>query len=623
MSPQSFVCWFAGRRWPWFATPFLRPQPEQNFPWIVVPLAGVAGAAVAYGLVVGLLKAFGSGVDAAPVATVAAEFGGIVGLWVALFALVCWNQRAARLRAGTLAAVAQPRAVALVVLAPVYVVVLGLVIPWTLFSGVENVRGALRWRAVRTALQARGEGLTVAEVVPKPAPDDGNLSTLPMLADLLDYGPVPSNGNSRWRNTNAMARLNTLNLPDAFLKLPKDHKPRTDTPMQAWADAFRDAGAASAASAKDNNKTRSLPAYGPIPDGATPAQAVLAALSVADADLEAIKAAAKRPRAVFNVHWDEGFNALLPHLAHLKRVNQVLDLRCRARLETGDAQGAFDDALGAVNVARALREEPLLISQLVCIAQSAIAAKTVRRGIAAHAWSDAQLAALQQVVSTWRPIPGMIDSIRGERIIVSAVMDRWASDRRQFVEEYGQVANSGLDSEGGSPTPSVGLWLVPSGWIRNAQAAIVSYEQGLVDVMLPARDRLPQGGLAGLKDGIDRRFDEMMDAREMNRAGGFLVRALAPAVGNAVLKAFKAEHTARSTETALALERYRLAKGEYPADLAALVPAHLPTAPVDVMDGAPARYERTADGFFRLWSVGMPGGGNSKSGDAVPDWNWP
>jgi hypothetical protein len=59
----------------------------------------------------------------------------------------------------------------------------------------------------------------------------------------------------------------------------------------------------------------------------------------------------------------------------------------------------------------------------------------------------------------------------------------------------------------------------------------------------------------------------------------------------------------RSATTALAVERYRLAHGEWPRDLAAVVPAYLPEVSKDPYYSQPLRYRRTADGVV-VYSLG-------------------
>ena len=57
-------------------------------------------------------------------------------------------------------------------------------------------------------------------------------------------------------------------------------------------------------------------------------------------------------------------------------------------------------------------------------------------------------------------------------------------------------------------------------------------------------------------------------------------------------------------QIACALERYRLAHGEYPAALDTLVPQFIQKLPRDIINGEPLIYRRTDDGSFILYSVG-------------------
>jgi hypothetical protein len=55
---------------------------------------------------------------------------------------------------------------------------------------------------------------------------------------------------------------------------------------------------------------------------------------------------------------------------------------------------------------------------------------------------------------------------------------------------------------------------------------------------------------------------------------------------------------------AIALERHRLAHGEFPESLDLLAPQLLAQVPRDVFGGKPLHYRRTDDGQFVLYSIG-------------------
>lgn len=75
-----------------------------------------------------------------------------------------------------------------------------------------------------------------------------------------------------------------------------------------------------------------------------------------------------------------------------------------------------------------------------------------------------------------------------------------------------------------------------------------------------------------------------------------------------------AEAQAQALRVQMALKRYRIDKGEWPASLAALQPAYLKTIPEDPFDGKPLRYVLKPEGAF-LYSVG-PNGVDDEGGKA-------
>jgi hypothetical protein len=88
---------------------------------------------------------------------------------------------------------------------------------------------------------------------------------------------------------------------------------------------------------------------------------------------------------------------------------------------------------------------------------------------------------------------------------------------------------------------------------------------------------------------------------------------------------------ANEGQIACALERYRLAHGDYPETLDTLTPQFMDKIPIDLIGGEPLHYHRTTDGKFLLYSVGWnmtdDGGviGRNKSGSedrTQGDWVW-
>ena len=86
--------------------------------------------------------------------------------------------------------------------------------------------------------------------------------------------------------------------------------------------------------------------------------------------------------------------------------------------------------------------------------------------------------------------------------------------------------------------------------------------------------------------------------------------------------------TANQAALACALERYRLANGQFPKTLDALTPQFIAHPPNDVITGQPYKYRLATNGQFILYSVGW----NEKDDGGVPgkelfdktqgDWVW-
>jgi hypothetical protein len=79
---------------------------------------------------------------------------------------------------------------------------------------------------------------------------------------------------------------------------------------------------------------------------------------------------------------------------------------------------------------------------------------------------------------------------------------------------------------------------------------------------------------------------------------------LYPAIGRAVEKFALIQSSIDLARIACALERYRLAHGEYPETLDAVAPQFIGKLPHDIINGQPLHYRRTSEGQFILYSVG-------------------
>jgi hypothetical protein len=175
------------------------------------------------------------------------------------------------------------------------------------------------------------------------------------------------------------------------------------------------------------------------------------------------------------------------------------------------------------------------------------------------------------------------------------------------------------------------LAAVPSGWFYLEK---VNYSRTFQDYLLPAID-VP--GRRVNPDVCDRATARVEALRRDPWPAPvlrhqFFCSLLLPALSGVVRKTALAQTGADCAALACALEGYRLARGQFPESLGALVPEFIGQAPHDVINGQPLNYRRTPDGQYLLYSVGWDatdGGGviglgkNGKSVDyTTGDWVW-
>lgn len=91
-------------------------------------------------------------------------------------------------------------------------------------------------------------------------------------------------------------------------------------------------------------------------------------LPLYDEVFELLYQAAERPRCRFDLEWSEKFAMGMIHITQVRDVARLLTLRALVRSEDGDGKGAIEDLRVLFAVSRCLREEPLLITQVVRIA---------------------------------------------------------------------------------------------------------------------------------------------------------------------------------------------------------------------------------------------------------------
>ena len=439
--------------------------------------------------------------------------------------------------------------------------------------GVENWRGRSAWEKHRRAAEARGEPFALEMVVPPAVPDSQNFAMTPLLAPLLDFTDSPK--GIVWRDTNAYARSQGLSAELRPERHSHDHLVLGNLEKGTFADL--------AACAEFYRGNTNYPQAGP---NAAPAERILVALGKFEAELDELrKAAAERPYARFPVRYDTqpSWNILLPHLARVKSIAILVNVRALAELEAGRPADAFEDFKLALRLSESVRDEPILISHLVRVAMLSMTLQTFREALVRHAWNEAQLAELEQRLGAINLLAEYKHAMRGERVCTVRGLDylRRTRDRSSPVEEL-QLAR----------------WYraLPGGWIYQNMLTVSRLHQ---EFTLPAVDELAHRVNPELIESGMRSAEEMR-----NGPYTLFAKALMPGIGKVALRPAQVQTFVDAARVAGALERFRLAEGKLPPSTEALTPKYLKELPKDLIDGKPLRFRANPDGGYILYSVG-------------------
>jgi len=456
-----------------------------------------------------------------------------------------------------------------------------------LFYAEEDWRGWHAWQKFKHEGEAKGERFDPASVVPPPVPDDQNFALTPIV--FTSYGSMLTRDGKgipyKQRDKNFVDRLK-------ISAVYNDEWPTTNgngnwqvakaSNLKVWQNYYRALAA----------KTNEFPVP---PQPQAPAPDVLLALSKYDSAIEELRQASQLPDSRFPLNYDSDFPGaiLLPHLADLKHCAQVLQLRAVAELQNGQSEKALADVKLMLRLADSIHTEPILISHLVRIAIVNLALQPIWEGLAQHKWSDTQLTALDSELAKLDFLADYKLSMRGEMVLCQdGIID--------YLRHHPEQISNMSDAGGSTPAAPAAIisYLIPSGWF---------YQNALRCSRFTVQHYLP---LADLEHRIIspaslRHADAALDLefRHVSPYNRLEVMFL-PGIGAVVKKFAYFQSSVDLARVAIALERYRLAHGEFPESLDALAPQFIAKLPHDIINGQPLHYRRTGDGQFVLYSVG-------------------
>ena len=440
----------------------------------------------------------------------------------------------------------------------------------------ENYRGHYLWKKYRREWEAKGERFDLASFVPNPVAPDQNFATTPFFAPYLDYTSDKTDQEHpyHWKDRERYDRNMALAAIPVERGSKKSKLPETGqwqlgmfTDLRQWQEYF------------DGNTN--------FPFAATPkdpASDVLTALHRYDAVLDELRAASARPYSVFPVHYHEHYQALLPHLASLKSLAQVVRLRAVAHLQAGHPAEAMQDVQFGLRLADTLKSEGFLISSLVRIGIAELALQPIWEGLARQSWNEAQITEIQAALARMNVLEDYGHAMRVERAAALYFIDQVRAGKLR------NLGNSRIGDDERAWDWSKIRYL-PGGVFRQNQLTIARrYQEQLIPLVDVKAHRVD--------------VDRANKAEDVPELKHFQPYPPLPAVSRSAERFARAQAELDLAVIGCALERHRLATGSYPDTLDALTPKFLARIPPDVITGQPLKYRLTEDGRFVLYSVG-------------------
>ena len=136
----------------------------------------------------------------------------------------------------------------------------------------------------------------------------------------------------------------------------------------------------------------------------------------------------------FDVDWMQGFAARLDHLANLRQAARLLELQALMKVEESKPDEAAAAVAASFAAAHSLRNEPILISQLVRIAAESISLGTLERVLSRTALTDKQLTDLSARIAAEDTPEPFQRGMAGERCLgESHLSQRRLAKRRRGI----------------------------------------------------------------------------------------------------------------------------------------------------------------------------------------------
>ncbi|MCK4905227.1 hypothetical protein KAS42_03150 [bacterium] len=411
---------------------------------------------------------------------------------------------------------------------------------------ILNIIFSIQLKNTIAELKEQGRPMTIAEIVPAPVPDEENAAILYNKAFVLmtsGEGGIPYIPNKEMGTKNNV------------IKAIEEVKSYSD--ISKWTDEQRK-------EIREQVNSRQL-------------QEIYALL----------EEGSRKPKCNFNLDYEKGIDMTLPHLSLMRESERLLCLRALLEAEAGKNAQAFDTLLVGLKISNHLKDEPILITQLVRIECDRIIMECIKSISDLMGISVEKANLIMNELSFHQGMEPFIKCMDGEGVLWGG----WAFERILRGKPKGLKE---IDFNN-TPTPLLviraflGKPIFKKDYV--CYLTLMSRMQDSYNVDYYAYENLSK------RNPIDLEIEQLPKYC-------VLTRMLIPSLDKTREHAARHQADIDVCRTGLALKIFKLKNVSYPADLNELVSAGLLSeVPIDPFSGKSLVYFRHIGGF-KLYSFG-------------------
>jgi hypothetical protein len=462
---------------------------------------------------------------------------------------------------------------------------LALVLIGLLLYAFQNHQGRRRWAAFQQQLKQQGESLELNFLLPNPVPAGQNFAQTTAFQDFANRKAANKLANT----------LITKLAPHAVVYSNVGPANNALTPwMQQGLLDF------------DAQLRWIVPNFKPpaIKNRTNSASAVWDGLQPLQKDAASLASAARLPffQPATNRSAQAVYQSNLKELSAMEQLHCLFQLRACALLAIDHSNEAGEEVLTSLRLVELARRSPDVKSSIRVQVLLVRSLQPIWEGLVEHRWNESHLGAFQSDLARFDLLS---DHTKAIRRVVLAHVETWRA-----IPEAETPARSVPQGGGVYVHRREWAWQPRTWWYDNC---IQLYEAG--------RNAVKRVDVTAGRMTADYSWSDLRglpldgDANQLFQQG--------PWWGTSPALVSFAQTAVNQAIIACALERYRLANGDYPESIDQLLPDYLDRIPPDIVRGRPIVYQRVDKDSYILRGAGANGIiDQTKTKAPSDDWLW-